>query len=258
MSTSKSSTFTLHVDPVKIDRDFKTIERAHTYHSFNPMVTSLEDLGITEEKVSDTIFTTVGPSKFVTHYPEYMMAKSYPKTTVIPCFYCTESFTTQPIGIPLRYIPSYSKSLFKDGYSEEFVTLNKPIRTTKDKEDAQKRREEIIHRDYFQTEGNFCSFPCLQSFLRHHPEDAHGEISPLIKQYFTSLYGKDTVYQREFAPDIRLLKKFGGHLTTSEFRSPEGRKYSRSVNFMLPKFEEHERPHQYVPCARMFQYWEKK
>lgn len=257
MTTKSSKTsFTLHVDPVKVDRDFKTIEKSHGYHTFNPMVTSLEDLGISEEKISDTIFTTIGQAKFVTHYPEYMINKSYPKTTSIPCFYCTESFTTHPIGIPLRYISSYSKYPFKD--RDEMVTLNRTLRTTKDMEDAQKNREEIIYRDYFQTEGNFCSFPCLQSYLRYHPEDAHNEIYPLIKQYFTSLYGKDVVYQREFAPDIRLLKKFGGHLTISEFRSSEGRKYSRSVNFMLPKFNEQEKPNRYVPCSRMFQYLDSK
>ena len=41
--------FVLHIDPVKVDREFKTMERSISSSSFNPMVTKLEDLGIHEK-----------------------------------------------------------------------------------------------------------------------------------------------------------------------------------------------------------------
>jgi hypothetical protein len=253
----KSSTFTLHVDPVKIDRDFKTMERGQNYHVFNPMVTKLEDLGISEEKISDTIFTTIGNCRFVSHYPDYMSDKSYPQKTEIPCFYCTEPFSNPPIGIPLRFIPSMVKIVTTDATTRESTTNYRQLKTTRDLEEAKRKKEHIIYRDYFQTEGNFCSFPCLQSYIRYHyQEDAQGsELYPLLKQYYRTINGSDTSYEREFAPDIRLLKKYGGHLSITEFRSAEGRKYKRSINLFLPKFEETDVPAKHVPCSRMFQYF---
>ena len=254
--TTTPSTFVLRIDPVKVDREFKMMERGHGFHTFNPMVTKLEDLGISDEKISDTIFTSHHGMNFVTYYPEYVNAKDYPPTTPLPCFYCTESFNSKPIGIPLRFIPSYYKmNMISRTEQQSSIPLDIIIHTKRDMKEAEKRGETIIYRDYFETEGNFCSFPCMLSFLSQHPKDTHQSLYPLIKQMYYAIHGNDVVFSNEMAPDIRMLKKFGGHLTISEFRSSEGRKYKRTPNFAFPVFSDTERPPLCVPSARLFQYY---
>jgi uncharacterized protein YodC (DUF2158 family) len=56
------------------------------------------------------------------------------------------------------------------------------------------------------------------------------------------------------APDIRLLKKFGGHMTISEFRSKDGRCYHKNVSYQQCSFNETEIPPIMVPTFSIFQY----
>ena len=249
-----TSKFVLHVDPVKVDRDFKMMDRGQSFHSFNPMVTKLEDLGLNDEKISETIFSSIGGLNYVTYYPDYMNNKSYPKTTPIPCFYCSEPFTAEPIGIPIHFVPSYYKTNVLSKHDQSSVNMNVQINSKLDMKKCEEKQENIVYRDYFQTEGNFCSFPCMLAFLSQHPKDCNQHMIPLLKKYFTSLYGHHIQYNGEKAPDIRLLKKFGGHLTITEFRSQDGRKYRESPNFLFPTFPENVRPSLYVPSAKMFCY----
>lgn len=254
--TSKNSTFVLHIDPVKVDREFKTMERGHTYHAFNPMVTKLEDLGISDEKLSDTIFSQHNGMNFVTYYPDYVNAKAYPTTTSIPCFYCTEPFSTKPIGIPIRFIPSYYKSNIqgkRDNTSD--IKVDVCLYNQYEMEEAEKRGEKIIHRNYFQTEGNFCSFPCMLAFIGLHKHEMNNDTIPLVKKLFYMLHGPNTEFTKEAAPDIRLLKKFGGHLSLAEFRSYDGRLYNKTINYVYPSFSDNDRPPLCVPSAHVFQYY---
>ncbi len=249
-----SSKFVLNVDPVKVDREFKMMDKGQSFKTFNPMVTKLEDLGLNDEKISETIFSTIGELHYVTYYPDYVNSKSYPKTTAIPCFYCSEPFQNEPIGIPLNFIPSYYKTHMVSRHDQSIISLNIQINSRSEMKKCEERHDTIVYRDYFQTEGNFCSFPCMLAFLSQHPEDTNQHMLPLLKKYYTSLYGHQVPYNGDKAPDIRLLKKFGGHLTITEFRSHDGRQYRQSPNFVFPSFSETERPPLYVPSARMFCY----
>jgi hypothetical protein len=249
-----STKFKLHVDPVKIDKDFKTMERGVSYNGFNPMVTKLEDLGINDEKISDSIFSTFNDENYVSYYPDYVNSKKYPSITNIPCFYCTEPFTTKPIGIPISYVASYYKSHIISKVDHSKLTVHVTLYTKKELKKAEERKEDIVYQDYYITEGNFCSFHCMLAYLGKNKSEVTNETMPLIKQMFYDSNGHNVEFITESAPDIRLLKKFGGHLSINEFRSSEGRKYIKTRNMSTFEYSEMERPDLCVPISYLYRY----
>jgi hypothetical protein len=74
----------------------------------------------------------------------------------------------------------------------------------------------------------------------------------LLKQMHQKLYQKCLVVR--FAPDIRLLKKFGGHLTSQEWHSDEGQKYIEIVTMNRPLFTNETRTPFIVPVSKMYRY----
>ena len=249
-----STKFKLHVDPVKIDKDFKTMEKGGSFTSFDPMVTKLEDLGINDDKISDSIFSTFNDDNYVSYYPEYIIEKKYPCVSTIPCFYCTEPFSTKPIGIPIKFVPSYYKSCVVSKVDYSSLSVHVTINSKREMKKAEENKEDIIYHDYFVTEGNFCSFPCLLAYIGKNKAEVTNETVPLIKQMFYLINGPKVEFISESAPDIRLLKKFGGHLSINEFRSPEGRKYKKSRNMSSFVFTEEERPELCVPISFLYRY----
>ena len=247
--------FKLKIDPVKVDREFKMIDKSIIKEEFNPMVTRLEDLGIDEKNVliEPSICIPSHQIFLFAHSHEMVKKKEYPLTTHIPCFHCTETFTTKPLGIPIRYIHSYIKESFVSEKDSSNITFTRDLYTEKEKQTVRDRGQTIINRDFYYADGNFCSFPCMISYLEFRSRNSYYKESyMLLKKMYFSLY--KTHIQWTPAPDIRLLKKFGGHLSINEFRSEEGRKYKLSVNVEYPKFLDTDQPSLVVPCSLLYQY----
>lgn len=241
---AKSSTaFTLHIDPVKVDREHKVLERSQMYGAFNPMVTKLEDLGIDEKQSGDTSFL-FGDKAIGYYYSQccdHVTNKKMPSTTTIPCFYCTETFTTPALGIPIKFVPSFS---VEDG-------IQRKIHTSEDMRRLQEQGRSIVKRDYYEVDGNFCSFPCMMTYISLHP-GPYTESLQLMKRLHWKLYGCS--FKVEWAPDIRLLKKYGGHMSIQEWRSEEGRKYIKTNNMNRPSFSNQEESSLLVPVSRLYRY----
>ena len=159
--------FTLHIDPVKVDRDFHMIDQSKIDHQFNPMVTKLEDLGINEkDDMIEPYFIYKHDKLYMFGYcHEYMKSKCYPSTSTLPCFYCTETFTSPPLGIPVKFVNSYLK-ITKMSDKDGIVTdVKEYIYSEKEVLKLQAKGLPVIKRDYFQVDGNFCSFPCMISYF---------------------------------------------------------------------------------------------
>lgn len=253
-----STKFKLHVDPVQVDKDFKimdkmekTIEKQDT---FNPMVTRLEDLGIDEKQVIVEPDVSIPSSHFYLFYSlkDFTESKSLPTVSPYPCFHCTEPFMTPPLGIPMDYISSYYESTSFSEKDGSTVFYRKDICSKRDMEQAKKNKLTIVHRDYFRVDGNFCSFPCMIAYIQHHPSSRYSNVGYLLKHMHVLLYKKPLEWIA--APDIRLLKKYGGHLTVAEFRSADGRKYIRSLNYHHVTFSDTDVLPLCVPSSLAFQY----
>ena len=253
-------TFVLRIDPVQVDRDFKTVERSNiSSDTFNPMVTKLEDLGIDEKQnmiEPDIIVPEHGMYFYTPLLKEHKHQKALPSSTNIPCWHCTEPFTTQPIGIPIQYVSSYVQRYHISEKDGSRMYYQQDIHTKKQYEEVAKSGATIFHRDYFYVEGNFCSFYCMKAFVGLRKSEYQAKnVETLIKEMHFKMYG--TYLDSCSAPDIRLLKKFGGHMSIYEFRSKEGRLYSRQLQHHYTTFDadKNETPSsQFVPCYVKFRY----
>lgn len=250
-----STKFKLNIDPVHVDKEFKIMDKSiENQEKFNPMVTRLEDLGIDEKKIIVEPDVSIPSSNFYlfNSLKDFSEAKCLPNVSPYPCFHCTEMFNTTPLGIPLEFISSYyetTSSSEKDGTT---IFYRKDICSKKDMEQAKKNGLNIIKRDYFRVDGNFCSFPCMISYIKYHPSSRYTNVVHMIKHMHLLMYKLPLKFCS--APDIRLLKKYGGHLTIEEFRSPDGRKYTRTLNYSHPEFKKDEIIPLCVPSSLSFQY----
>ena len=242
--------FVLHIDPVKVDREFKTMERSISSSSFNPMVTKLEDLRIHEKSdiiEPDIVILSDKLYFYAPLYKELHSSKKLMDNTSIPCFYCTEPFSTKPLGIPIQFVPSIIM------YQNEDKSISqKYISTDKELENAMKKGLKIVHKNYFEVDGNFCSFSCMLSFVALRENDYRNkDVNSLMRQMHYKLF--KTPLTCKGAPDIRLLKKFGGHMSIQEFRSNDS-SYHKSISYHHCAFSNHEIPNLTVPVFPLFQY----
>lgn len=144
-----------------------------------------------------------------------------PDHTDICCFWCRHNFHTTPLGCPLQYAPhrvvkEYYSEITKDTYTlRENVTRRQLGQNT---DHFQKHNMSRIDRDYYTTDGIFCSFNCCLAFIQSNRDN------PLYR-YSESLLSH--IYVRTFgegaqpitpAPSWRLLRSYGGPLTIEEFR----------------------------------------
>jgi hypothetical protein len=151
-------------------------------------------------------------SKLVINMVDYLNG-ALPLSTTKLCWWCRDSFTNSPIGIPLSYYQSNNKS------KEIFKRLNL---------DYSKGTE------YFETDGIFCSFPCAKSYIVDEKLNSRYKNSTTL---LSLLYKKinNKIDEIPFAPSWKLLKKFGGELTITEFRKSFGDfQYIDSYNVKKP------------------------
>ena len=140
-----------------------------------------------------------------------------PATSSKPCWYCRHSFTTMPLGIPLRYCRPNSITE-KHRIEEKFKLCNYSTESL----------------DFFETEGLFCSFPCMKAYICDSRETVRYKDSPsLISMMHLMLFG--VVVDLPRANPWKTLKDYQGHLTIEEYRETPGRlKYTETVNFRRP------------------------
>lgn len=144
-----------------------------------------------------------------------------PDRTTIMCFWCRHGFETRPIGCPIQYVPdrvvkNYYSEITKDNY-----TLRESIssRQRMDHESVfETHNMEIQDRNYYVTDGVFCSFNCCLAFIhnqRQNPLYANSE--NLLTLLYMNVFGS-SAQPILAAPSWRLLKAYGGLLTIEEYR----------------------------------------
>lgn len=136
------------------------------------------------------------------------------------CYWCRHSIEFHPIGIPVDYVPhcltkNYFSEITRDNY-----TITQYIN------DEEKSNECIKHDDrislekngYYLTDGVFCSFNCIKSYLE---DNKKNELYQNSTMYLNTIYKKLTnnnYYEIIPAPDWKTLDVYGGFKTIEEFR----------------------------------------
>ncbi len=145
-----------------------------------------------------------------------------PHETTINCFWCRHSFDSPPIGCPIRFVSSqlckrYISEITKDPYLiKENITSEKKVHMV-DREKPEGISLTLVEKDYYETDGIFCSFNCCLAWLdevKHVP--MYVQSKQLLFKMYLDTYGSFSDIIK--APHWRLLRQYGGHLTIEEFR----------------------------------------
>jgi hypothetical protein len=172
-------------DLVEFSQNADTNKKKKVYKKsdIDKLQTDLENLGISDNKSKnyDTIVSNNMKIKAYSCFKEEFSKCEVPSTTSIFCWWCRHS------------VP------------KEFHPLGLPIRYTK---------------DYFDTEGIFCSFNCMCSYLHDNlNNNLYKDSSSLIYLMYKSIFGEFPIKMNlKKAPSWKLLKQYGGPLSIEEFR----------------------------------------
>jgi hypothetical protein len=158
------------------------------------------------------------------------------------CFWCHHKFSTKPIGCPIRYVANkaikkYFSEVSKDNYIiKENVTSNKTKKLNEDDVNtiliplsSSNASINVEKKEYYETDGIFCSFNCCKAFIQDNKHNNLYENSDfLLNKLYNDMY--ETKNIKIFpAPHWRLLQEYGGNLSLNQFRD----------NFNKMKYENH-------------------
>ena len=163
-------------------------------------------------------------NKCIVTMVDFMNKKKIPETSTIHCFWCKHSFTTCPIGCPIKFVnssieKSYVSQITKDKYyMKENITKEKLSSLSDLVKDESNIEIHPIVNDYYLTDGNFCSFNCVLSFIKDNNHDMfYRESYSLLHCLYEQFIGQK-MKKIIPSPHWRLLQNFGGNLTIDEFR----------------------------------------
>lgn len=144
-----------------------------------------------------------------------------PRFTNMPCWWCRNRFSTHPIGCPIRYVQC-SDEIEEERIKERFAEMN------------------LSHDsgyDFFETEGIFCTFPCVKAYILDEMSRTKSEKYKISMTLLTLLYQKffGELIIIPTAGSWRTGANWGGHLTPSEYRASTGLlEYTETVNTHRP------------------------
>jgi hypothetical protein len=158
------------------------------------------------------------PRKCVITMHDYIKQQHLPQGT--RCYWCQHSFTTQAIGCPIRYVADQVAKVYCSEVSRDKYTVRENISKERYKEIRERdsdSKTKLHRRDYYETDGVFCSFNCCMAFIK---ENKHKEIykdsTVLLNNIYYKIHG--TLVKITPAPSWKLLREYGGTMTIKNFR----------------------------------------
>lgn len=166
-----------------------------------------------------------GKVKYWLNMIDIFFQKTLPLYTTKPCWNCRSTFKTHPIGCPLVYKKRDGKTdTDVNIIKKKFKELNLPLDQGT---------------DYFETEGIFCTFPCVKEYildeLSRNNSAKYNRALTLLTLMTEKLTGEMVEIPVVGDRTWKLLESAGGHLTPKEYRSIPGiLEYTQSVNTRRP------------------------
>lgn len=137
------------------------------------------------------------------------------------CYWCRHPFDTEPIGCPLQYKSDQLVQTHTSEITGEQYHVGRLISEHEyDQYSAVPRKDETyIARQYYITEGCFCSFNCCMAYIEEHHEDVRYVCSKsLLIRMHSKFYTHTKPGHIHPAPSWQLLTAYGGFMTIEEFR----------------------------------------
>ena len=139
------------------------------------------------------------------------------------CFWCRHNIPSHilPLGCPIKYVHSKVIKSYKSEISKDTYTIKEDIC---ENDSINKNELEKINKNYYLTDGVFCSFGCVKSFIKQNISNPlYNNSNQLLLRLYNDIHNISiTSIKENFeisqAPSWRLLKTYGGHLSINEFR----------------------------------------
>lgn len=210
-------------------------------------ITSLSELSI--EKGTPEIVSFLDETKRLRHCNISMIDYSSGKDVNLlryNCFWCKHPFDTQPIGCPIKYIPSKAVKTMYSHTSRDTYIIYENITTNKRLQLNETDKLKLDKKEKYDSDGVFCSFNCCKEWIDDHTHIAMYDRSDTL---LTKIYNKihnTKIKSLPGAPHWRQLKEYGGNLNILEFRKGFNKvEYSQHGNMkLLPEF---------VPVSRLYE-----
>lgn len=158
---------------------------------------------------------------FVNRETGALLGKSNGKN--IRCGWCRDFVPKgyEPIGCPIRYVPNCAEKTYYSEISKDCYTIREDIsnNSVKDLRERKDQRFKVEKNDYYDSEGAFCSFNCVQAYI-----EENQSTNPLLENSETLLLH---IYEKCFGHKIqnilaaehwKIIDVNGGHKTIEKFR----------------------------------------
>ena len=135
------------------------------------------------------------------------------------CFWCRHSFNTLPIGCPIKFEHSYVLKKFYSHITKNWYTLKESVSEKQLINYVnQDGKYKVINKNYYITDGVFCSFNCCLAFINDNKHNKlYNNSIQLLNQFYYNIYNKEMGL--DSANSWRLLKEYGGNQTINDFRN---------------------------------------
>lgn len=243
-----------NIDPVQIDAQYSfyvnNTSSNMSYNDFDVLTTSslksvpsrtrITELAPKQKETST--FSYLDESKKEHQCVLTMVSQdtqcNLPEKTDIHCFWCRHAFDTKPLGCPIQYVPhrivkNYYSEITKDNYTlRESITDDQLQQNTRHFE---KNSMNMMTRDYYVTDGIFCSFNCCLAFIQQNNNNPLYRYSEnLLSHIYLKTFGKNSQPITP-APSWRILKEYGGPVSVGDYRKNFYKiEYKDIYNIMYP------------------------
>jgi len=147
--------------------------------------------------------------------------QAMPRYTTKKCWWHRDSFKTHPLGCPIAYHPNVTEGEKKDAFVAKMKEYNIESHTN----------------DFFETEGIFCSFPCVKAYImdmcKKNSGGRYQESCTLLMLLQYKIFG--VTYEIPTAGTWKVLEDWCGHLTNEEYMQTLGKlAYEETSNIRRP------------------------
>lgn len=189
--------------------------------------TKVPSFGVTKlnklyaKKVNDTMILKYGENEIehIRTMTAFDTSILLPLTTDCECWWCRHPFDSAPIGLPIKYVSSYRKVSIANYNGTETTVVRQDV-SARDVEKYIKEDncKDLVINDYFETDGIFCSFNCVLSYIEDNRNNyLYKNSKSLLNHLYLKIFKKVTKIIP--SPSWKLLhKKGGGTMSIEEFR----------------------------------------
>ena len=225
MSKKTKGTFMFNIKNINIEElnklyNLKKEIDLNNINIFPVNSTKIIDLEINNQESLDTIpFLDESKRKIISNISiinfNDMQNKKY------KCFWDHEIIPENiiPIGCPVNYCSNKLKKNYFSEISQDNFCIKEDIIISKENLiKKEKNYLSIIKKNYYETDGIFCSFNCCNAFIQHnfHNPMYNNSYTLLLKLYNEIFDTK--INKIEPAPSYRKLSCYGGDLSIYKFR----------------------------------------